>query len=291
MSATATDTPVLDLTPAPPAVHHEPLRLADDVFLIRQLEGEGRQPMCLAVNSLVIAGDEPVIVDTGGRNNREQWLDDVFSIVAPRAVRWVFISHDDVDHMGNLVPVLERCPNATLVVSWLMVQRTMSHIQLPITRMRWIDDGEHFEAGNRTLVALRPPTYDSPATRGLFDSRSGVYWATDSFGALVPHHVDHVSDLPFDALRMGFAGFNRTLSPWVALSDQRKFSDSVQAVRALDASCIASCHGPAIRRDESDAVFTVMERLPNTPAMQLPGQEQLDAMIEAVTHGAAQAQP
>lgn len=286
MTATATDTPPLNFRPAPPAVHHEPLRIADDVFLIRQLEGEGTQPMCLAVNSLVIGGDEPVIVDTGARNNRERWLEDVFSIVAPDDVRWVFISHDDVDHMGNLEPVLQHCPNATLIVSWLMVQRTMVDIQLPVTRMRWIDDGEHFQAGNRTLVALRPPTFDSPATRGLFDTRSGVYWATDSFGALVPHHIDHVADLPFDVLRMGFAGFNRTLSPWVALADQRKFSDSVQAVRALDASYIATCHGPAIRRHEADALFAVMERLPNTPAMPLPGQEQLDAMIDAVTHRA-----
>lgn len=283
--ALASPDATIDFSPVPPAVHHEPLRIADDVFLIRQLEGEGTQPMCLAVNSLVIAGDEPVIVDTGARNNRERWLDDVFSIVAPRDVRWIFISHDDVDHLGNLVPVLERCPNATLVVNWLTVQRTAAEVRLPLTRMRWIDDGDHFQAGNRTLVALRPPTFDSPTTRGLYDTRSRVYWATDSFGALVPHHVDGVDDLPAEAFASGFSWFNRSMAPWVALADQRKFGDSVKAVRALDAACIATCHGPVIRQEQMETAFALMERMPSLPAMPLPGEAQLEAMIAAVTHG------
>lgn len=285
--ALATPDAGIDLTPIPPPVHHEPLRIADDVFLIRQLEGEGTQPMCLAVNSLVIAGDEPVIVDTGAKSNRERWLEDVFSIVRPRDVRWIFISHDDVDHLGNLAPVLERCTNATLLVNWLTVQRTAAEIRLPLKRMRWIDDGDHFEAGNRMLVALRPPTFDSPTTRGLFDTRSRVYWATDSFGALVPHHVDAAADLSLEAFQTGFTWFNRTMAPWVAIADERKFGDSVKAVRALDAACIATCHGPVIRREETETAFTLMERMPTVPAMPLRGQAQLEAMIEAVTHEAA----
>ncbi len=283
----ATTTGVLDLTPLPPPLHHEPLRLADDVFLIRQLEGEGSKPMCVYGNSLVIAGNEPVIVDTGAINNRSQWLDDVFSVVAPKAVRWVFISHDDQDHLGNIEPVLASCPNATLVLDWLMVQRTTSQYRLPLNRMRWINAGDHFTAGDRTLVALQPPTYDSPATRGLFDTKSRVYWASDSFGALVPHHVDSASDLPLEAFRMGLAGFNRLMAPWVAVADKRKFTDSVQSVRALDASCIASAHGPAIGHQELATAFAVMAQLPSMPAMPIPGQEELEQMLEAMTHGPA----
>ena len=60
-------------------------------------------------------GEEPMIVDTGTPANREQWLEDVFGLVEPEDVRWVFLSHDDVDHTGNLDSVMERCPNATLV--------------------------------------------------------------------------------------------------------------------------------------------------------------------------------
>ena len=62
---------------------------------------------------MVILGAEPVIVDTGTIANRQQWLEDVFSLVEPEDVRWIFLSHDDVDHTGNLEEAMAACPNAT----------------------------------------------------------------------------------------------------------------------------------------------------------------------------------
>ena len=62
------------------------------------------------LNSMVIRGAEPVIVDTGTPANRRQWLEDVFAIVEPEDVRWIFLSHDDVDHSGNLDEVLRGVP-------------------------------------------------------------------------------------------------------------------------------------------------------------------------------------
>ncbi len=273
-------------SPLPPPNHHAPLRVADDVFLIRQLQGEGVGPMAIYVNSLVIAGDEPVIVDTGAANNREHWLRDVFTIVDPPDVRWIYISHDDVDHLGNLDMVLDACPNATLVVDWLIVERTSVERRLPMNRMRWVNEGDHFQAGNRTLVALRPPTYDAPTTRGLFDTRSRVYWASDSFGAPVAHAADAAADLPLDAWSQSLSMFNRMLSPWAAVADPVKFSDRVQAVRSLDPQVIATCHGPVIGRAQIDTALQVMSGLPSMGTVPLPGQDVLEGMLAAITGGA-----
>ena len=126
---------------------------------------------------MVITGAEPVIVDTGNELSRAEWMEAAFSIVDPADVRWVFLSHDDHDHIGNLTAVLDACPQATLVTNWFTVERTWRAMELPLDRMRWVNPGESFDAGDRTLVAVRPPIFDSPTTRGLFDSRTGVYWA------------------------------------------------------------------------------------------------------------------
>ena len=42
----------------------------------------------------------------------------VFGLVDPEDVRWVFLSHDDGDHTGALHDVLDLCPNATLVLNF-----------------------------------------------------------------------------------------------------------------------------------------------------------------------------
>ena len=70
--------------------------------MIHQVQPALGQPLFVYINSMVILGKEPVIVDTGTPANRKQWLDDVFSLVEPEDVRWIFLSHDDVDHTGNL---------------------------------------------------------------------------------------------------------------------------------------------------------------------------------------------
>ena len=137
-----------------PRFQHAHLKVAEDTYLIRQLTGEGEAPVSVYVNSLVILGKEPIIVDTGTKSNRKQWLQHVFSLVEPKDVKWVFLSHDDPDHTGNLLHCLEVCPDATLVTNWFTVERLATEYALPMTRMRWINDGDSFHVGDRALHAV-----------------------------------------------------------------------------------------------------------------------------------------
>ena len=49
----------------------------------------------------------------------------------------------------------------------------------PLDRCRFVNDGDAIDAGDRRLVALRPPVFDNPTTRGLFGERTGVLWSVD----------------------------------------------------------------------------------------------------------------
>ncbi|MEX1253510.1 MAG: MBL fold metallo-hydrolase, partial [Dehalococcoidia bacterium] len=167
--------------PLAPEIHRPPLKVGDDTWLIQQIQVAAIGPLFVYLNSLVIKGPESIIVDTGTPANREQWMKDVFSIVDPGDVRWVFLSHDDIDHAGNLAEVMEACPNATLIATWFFTERHACAMNLPFERMRWVNDGDSWRAGDRTLTAITPPLFDSPITRGLYDDRTGVYWAVDSF--------------------------------------------------------------------------------------------------------------
>src|SRR6202165_74254 len=101
----------MTFTPVAPPTHVPPTRIAADTFVIHQVQPALGQPLFVYINSMVILGKEPVIVDTGTPANRKQWLDDVSSLVEPEDVRWIFLSHDDVDHAGNLDEALTACPN------------------------------------------------------------------------------------------------------------------------------------------------------------------------------------
>ena len=267
----------------PPFRHHEPIAVGSDAWLVRQLQGEGTSPMAVYVNSLVIKSKEPVIVDTGTVANRKQWLEDVFSLVEPADVRWIFLSHDDHDHVGNLEEVLEACPKATLVTTWFSGERLAGDIKLPLERCRWVNNGEGFDVGDRTLVALTPPLFDAPTTRGLFDSRTGVYWAVDCFASPVPGPTDNCADLDIDFWRESLSMGNRLISPWHEWLDESKWGAYVDMVEGLGITAIASGHAPIISGPLVAEEFYVLRQSPRLDTMPLPGQVDLEALIAAAS--------
>jgi flavorubredoxin len=271
--------------PLAPEVHYPPLKVADDTWLIQQVQKACIGPLYVYMNSLVIKGPEPIIVDTGTPANRKQWMKDVFSIVDPGDVRWIFLSHDDVDHAGNLAEVMEACPNATLITTWFMTERHTSAFDFPMERCRWVNDGDSWKAGDRTLTAITPPLFDSPVTRGLYDDRTGVYWAVDTFATPLPGAMDDISELPQEAWEGGISMFNSWNSPWYKLLDADKFERHVDRVQNLDISVIAACHTPVIRKPKIDAAFSMIRKIPSGNPPPQPGQPDLDALMHALATG------
>lgn len=256
--------------------------LAPETFLIRQLAGEGMAPELVHMNSMVIRGAEPVIVDTGVSLTSAAWQEQVFAVVEPEDVRWVFLSHDDTDHTGSLDAVLERCPHATLVTNWFTVERMAGEGMLPLDRLRMVNPGESFQAGPRTLTAVVPPTYDSPTTRGLYDSSTGVYWAADSFGLGVPEPIDDIGELPAGHLRESFLHMQRLLSPWHIWLSPEKYHLHLHEVRRLGLQVVASAHGPALRGRQIHSGFNLLEELPYLPAVPLVSQTDFEALLQVL---------
>lgn len=272
--------------PMAPFKHHKPLRIAEDTYLIRQLMGEGTAPFGFYVNSMVILGDEPVIVDTNTVGNRKDYLNDVFSLVAPEDVKWIFISHDDHDHVGNLPEVLDLCPNATLVSSWFQVERLAGDLSLPLHRMRWLNNGDTFKVGNHELMAVRPPTFDAPTTRALFDPRTGVYWASDCFAAPVMSAMDDSSEYNRDFWHEMFLTSNNYLSPWLTNTDPAKFGAQVDKLAALKPKVIAGAHNVTITAREIDYALAMLRELPGREESFYPDQEVLNGILSTVAgHG------
>jgi flavorubredoxin len=268
---------------APIAPRHLPMEIAPETWVIQATQGEGTAPMTVHMNAMVIRGAEPVVVDTGCPVNRERYLEDLFSIVEPADVRWVFISHDDVDHYGNLHAVMDACPNATLVATWFLCERLLGErLDVPPLRWRWVGDGESFDAGDRTLHAIRPPLYDSPTTRGLFDPRTGVYWASDCYSTPVERGTAFVEDLDPHAWAEGFTAFQLWNSPWAPLVDTDAFARECRRIEDLRPRAIATAHGPTIEASLVNRAHELLRAVPQAPVPPQPGQPVLDGIIASM---------
>ncbi len=278
----------MPITLSEPRDHQDPTQVAPGTYVIHEVQHALGQPLSVFINSAVIDGDEPMLIDTGSRRNQRAWLSDAFKLVDPKRVRWVFVSHEDADHVGNLDEVMEACPSATLVCSWALTERHTNAFEFPLSRCRWMDDGVTFEAGDRQMTVVRPPLYDSPTTRGLFDHKTGVYWAVDCFATPVPGG-EGAGPLPGDVSLlddefwtqgMTMFAFN-ALAPWLRLVDPDRFGAEIARLSELPMSTIISAHSPVITGTKIADALQKMRALPRGECPPAPDQSVLDLILAA----------
>ena len=122
------------------------------------------------VNSYFIKAKEPIIIDAGMPIVKEDSLKTSWSIVDPEDFKWIFLTHDDGDHTGAMMEILQAAPNAWLVTQFVGLARLETAYQIPIRRVNVRNPGDTFTAGDREFTIRRPPLFYSTATSACFDT-------------------------------------------------------------------------------------------------------------------------
>ena len=81
-------------------------RAAPDIDVITSaipIPGMGLIP----VNAFVLHGPEPILVDTGTVIERDEFMTVLRSVIDPAALKWIWLTHTDFDHIGSLATLLE----------------------------------------------------------------------------------------------------------------------------------------------------------------------------------------
>lgn len=260
-----------------------PYRATADTYVLPSYEpapGLGLLP----INAFLIEADEPVLVDTGMPKERDEFLETLWSLVHPHDLRWVFMTHEEKDHAGNLREILEEAPNAVLVTVFVGLAKLMGEAPVPLERVQIVNPGESFSAGDRRLTVVVPPVFDSAATIGLLDRKSEALFTSDAFGAFVPALAEDAADVPEQAFSEGFALFNSANHPWTALVDRDKFAGELERIRRLQPKTILSTHLPPAH-GRTEALLSAMAKIPTMERFVGPDNEAVQAMLAQVAAG------
>lgn len=233
----------------------------------------------LPVNAFVIHAAEPVLVDTGLAALREDFLARLRAVIDPADLRWIWITHTDPDHLGNLAAVLTDAPQARIVTTYLGMGK-MGLQQLPLERVYLLNPGQTLDVGDRALLAVAPPTFDAPETTGLFDARTRTLFSADCFGALMVTPAETAADIPPDALREGCIGWANVDAPWLSMLDERRFDEALDVIRRLDAQTVLSGHLPPAHGITARLLAHLAEAR-EAPRFVGPDQAALEAMLQA----------
>lgn len=259
----------------------DPFQAAPDTQVIPTywpVPGVGVIPM----NAFVIDAGEPVLVDTGTGVLTDDFVTALESVIRPADLRWIWLTHEDRDHTGSLMRLLELAPNARILTSFMAVGRILPEHPVPLDRVRLVNPGEVVNVGDRNLIAVRPPLFDSPATVGFLDDTSGVLFSSDCFGAPLPD-ADMASsrradDLPADVLAQAQLAWATVDSSWVTLADPAALGHALDGVRRLAPRAVLSSHLPPLY-DGLDRVTDTLRGAPAAPPVPGVTQAELDVLL------------
>lgn len=233
----------------------------------------------LPVNAFVIAAKEPVLVDTGLAVLREDFMQALRDILDPQNLRWIWITHADADHVGNLRAVLDAAPNARIVTNYLGMGK-LGVQQLPLDRVFLLNPNQRLNVGDRLLQAVAPPSYDAPETSGLYDPSTESLFSADCFGALLETPFSTAEDIPAAALREGCIAWAAVDAPWLQLVDTDKFRAGLTTIGTLKARTVFSSHLPPAC-DMTDRLLQYLADARQAPAFVGPDQQMLENMLAA----------
>jgi flavorubredoxin len=238
----------------------------------------------LPVNAFVIKAGEPVLVDTGMGIESAEFMKALESIINPRDLRWVWLTHDDADHTGSIQKVLEAAPSARLVANSLAVLRMSTVWPVPMHRVYWLNSGERIRVGDRQLTAVRPPLFDNPTTIGIYDDKSEAFFSADCFGAIVPSPAQNADDLTAGDLAQGMINWASADSPWLHMVDPGQFRLTLDRISQIAPRMIFSSHLPPAQ-GKTEKFLELLATVSNSPPFVTPNQAALEQILASMKGG------
>ena len=239
----------------------------------------------IPVNAFVIKGDEPILVDTGAVIETDEFVTALESVIDPADLRWIWLTHTDFDHIGSLHRLLDANPQIRLITTFMGVGIMSLAAPLPMDRLQFLNPGETLSVGDRTLTAIKPPVFDNPSTTGFIEEKSGAFFSSDCFGALLADVPQNAADLTDEQLTQGQVFWATVDSPWLHKVDESALAKELDGIRALQQEMVLSSHLPAAGKDQMERLIASIAAAPRSQAFVGPDQVALEQMLKEMGAG------
>jgi glyoxylase-like metal-dependent hydrolase (beta-lactamase superfamily II) len=240
----------------------------------------------LAVNSFLIRGEQPTLIDTGITPEAPEFDVALRELIDPVDLRWIIVTHADRDHVGSLARLLAEAPNATVVTAFITFGvMSVGSEPIPPERAFLVRDGSTLDLGDRTLRATRPPFFDNPGTLAFHDPKQNILFSSDCFGApfATPEEAlaEDVGTIAPDVLAPAQMLWGSVDSPWVHFVDEARLAENLQRFVQDRPDTVLSTHLPPIRGDLDRHVET-LAKVPSSPPVVTADQAELEAFMASM---------
>ncbi len=192
-------------------------------------------------NSYLIKGEKIVLVDTSHGKFRDLYLETLKTLVNPKAIDYIIVSHTEPDHSGLVEDVLQLAPRATVLASKVALQFLENLVHDPFSK-RIVKSGDKVDLGDgHEIEFVSAPNLHWPDTIFSFDRKTKTLFTCDAFG--MHYCSDDTFDVDLEAIEPDFRFYYDCLMG----PNARSLVNAMKKMSELgDIKMIANGHGPLL---------------------------------------------
>lgn len=192
-------------------------------------------------NSYVVRGSEGVcIMDTVKKQFSEEFFRRLEAKCDYGEIRYIVLHHLEPDHSGALIELMERAPQAKLIISGRAVMMLKALVKSEV-EFETAVTGKTISLGDKTITFLSTPFLHWPDTMSSYLHEEKILFSGDVFGS---HYYDErlfddaVGDFSY-AFKYYYDHIMRPFKPFVL--------QALNLYSRYDIEIIAPLHGPVLR--------------------------------------------
>ncbi len=229
----------------------KPRVVRDDVYAVGAVDWDRRLfdsliplPDGTSYNAYLVKGSEKtLLVDTVDPMMKEVLFEHLDALDVKR-LDYVIAHHGEQDHSGTLPFVLERYPEAKLIVSDKCKKMLMDLLLIPEEKFMVVGDKERISLGNKTLEFIYTPWVHWPETMVTYLTEQEILFSCDFFGSHLAASDIFIRDegQVHEAAKRYFA---EIMMPFRAIIQK-----NLEKLKDYAIDMIAPSHGPVYTKPE-----------------------------------------
>ena len=196
-------------------------------------------PNGVSYNSYVILDEKVTVMDTVDARATDEWLSNLETVLAGKAVDYLVVSHMEPDHASNIKNLMEKYPNLKVVGNAKTFAMIPQFFDVDLSdRTVVVKEGDTLCLGKHTLQFFMAPMVHWPEVMVTYEQTEKILFSADGFGKFGAFDADEAWTCEARRYYFNIVG---------------KYGAQVQALlkkaASLDIQMICPLHGPILKED------------------------------------------